>query len=162
MIPPGGKPMNRYARVNKRLPTATDYAVGTQIRSLRLAAGMTLKELGEAVGVSHVQFQRYETGVSRVAAGRLFAISEALGVRVDRLIVDAMPTRVAPVPRARRAESTELLRVFNTISDPRHRMAIIAFARTIAAGQGHPQGSSLDLDDATSADLDDSGADLGE
>jgi transcriptional regulator with XRE-family HTH domain len=126
------------AHISKRLPTATDHAVGTQIRSLRRAAGLTLKDLGEAVGVSVVQFQRYETGASRVAAGRLFAISDALGVRVDSLIVESASAEVEPMSRKRRNENAELARVFNAISDPHHRQAIVALARAVAAGEVHP------------------------
>ncbi len=124
------------ARVNKRTPTGTDHAVGMQIRSLRRAAGMTLKDLGDAIGVSCVQFQRYETGASRVAASRLFAISDALGVRVDSLIVDPVPEDGEPAARRRASEHAELARAFKAISDQRHRLAIIALTRAIAAREG--------------------------
>jgi transcriptional regulator with XRE-family HTH domain len=124
---------------NKRTPTGTDHAVGMQIRSLRRAAGMTLKDLGDAVGVSCVQFQRYETGASRVAASRLFAISDALGVRVDSLIVDPVATEGEPASRRRSSEHAELARAFKAISDPRHRLAIIALTRAIAAREEKPE-----------------------
>jgi len=126
-------------RSNKRTPTGTDHAVGMQIRSLRRAAGMTLKDLGDAVGVSCVQFQRYETGASRVAASRLFAISDALGVRVDSLIVDPAGEAVEPASRRRSSEHAELARAFKAISDPRHRLAIIALTRAIAAREEKPE-----------------------
>ncbi len=126
-------------RENKRLPTPIDHAVGAQIRSLRRAAGMTLKDLGQAIGVSWVQFQRYETGASRVTASRLFAISDALGVRVDSLNVDPGMSNLPPATHTRQYESAELIRVFNTISDPHHRLAIIALAHAIAAA-ARPQG----------------------
>ena len=131
---PASKPMG--ARANKRTPTGTDHSVGMQIRSLRRAAGMTLKDLGDAIGVSCVQFQRYETGASRVAASRLFAISDALGVRVDSLIVDPAPEDGEPAARRRASEHAELARAFKAISDQRHRLAIIALTRAIAAREG--------------------------
>ncbi len=120
-------------RENKRLPTPIDHAVGVQIRYLRRAAGLTLKDLGQAIGVSWVQFQRYETGVSRVTASRLFAISDALGVRVDSLNVDPGAPQLLPPAHSRRHESAELVRVFNSIADAHHRLAIIALAHAIAA-----------------------------
>jgi transcriptional regulator with XRE-family HTH domain len=142
MLSPGkpapGKPIVAGVRVNKRSPTATDHTVGLHIRALRRAAGLTLKDLGEAVGVSCVQLQRYETGVSRIAASRLVAISEVLGVRVDSLIVEADPTEAEPMSRRNRNENAELSRVFKAISDPRHRLAIIALARAIAAREEQP------------------------
>ena len=130
-------------RSNKRTPTGTDLAVGMQIRSLRRAAGMTLKDLGEAVGVSCVQFQRYETGASRVAASRLFAISDALGVRVDSLIVDPVTDEGEPASRRRSSEHAELARAFKAISDPRHRLAIIALTRAIAAREEKPEAPAM-------------------
>jgi transcriptional regulator with XRE-family HTH domain len=90
---PGAKSVTAGGHVNNRLPTKTDQAVGWRIRSLRRTAGMTLRDLGEVVGVSGVQFQRYETGASRVAASRLLAICDALGVQVDTLIDEAVPDK---------------------------------------------------------------------
>jgi transcriptional regulator with XRE-family HTH domain len=137
MLSPG-KLVVAGVRVNKRSPTATDHTVGLHIRALRRAAGLTLKDLGEAVGVSCVQLQRYETGASRIAASRLVAISEVLGVRVDSLIVEADPAGAEPMSRRNRNENAELSRVFKAISDPRHRLAIIALARAIAAREEQP------------------------
>ena len=79
---PGANSNGAGGHATNRLPTTTDRAVGQRIRALRRAAGMTLSDLGEAVGVSGVQFQRYETGASRVAASRLLAICDALDVPV--------------------------------------------------------------------------------
>lgn len=121
------------ARVNKRSPTATDRAVGVKIRLLRRAAGITLRDLGEAVGVSCVQFQRYETGNSRLSASRLVAISNALGVRVDSLIVDPVPADPESLSHEERIECAEMARQFRAIRDRRHRLAIIELARAIAA-----------------------------
>jgi transcriptional regulator with XRE-family HTH domain len=123
---------------NNRLPTTTDRAVGRRIRSLRRAAGMTLSDLGGAVGVSGVQFQRYETGASRVTASRLLAICDALGVHVDTLIDEAVPDRAGHAPNARRRECLELARAFNAVADPTQRRAIIALARAFAGWQAQP------------------------
>jgi transcriptional regulator with XRE-family HTH domain len=112
--------------------TGSDQAVGVKIRALRRAAGMTLRDLGDAVGVSCVQFQRYETGVSRIPASRLFAISNTLDTQVDSLMAEPVTIDSDPISSRLREESAELARVFKAISDPRRRTAIIALARTIA------------------------------
>jgi transcriptional regulator with XRE-family HTH domain len=138
VTPSAGKSAVGTMRVNKRSPTATDQTLGLHIRALRRAAGLTLKNLGEAVGVSCVQLQYYETGISRIAASRLVAISEALGVRVDILIAEAGPADAEPMSRRHRNESAELARMFKAIADPRHRLAIIVLARAIAARAGQP------------------------
>ena len=119
--------------LNNRLPTTTDRAVGQRIRSLRRAAGMTLSDLGEAVGVSGVQFQRYETGASRLAASRLLAICDALGVSIDTQIEEAVPARAGGSANAHGRECIELARAFSAVVDPTHRRAIIALARAFAA-----------------------------
>ena len=121
---------------NNRLATTTDRAVGKRIRTLRRAAGMTLSGIGEAVGVSGVQFQRYETGASRVAVSRLLAICDALGVQLDTLIEEAVPARAGHASKARRRECIELARAFDAIVDPTHRRAIIALARAFAESRG--------------------------
>jgi transcriptional regulator with XRE-family HTH domain len=123
---------------NKRSPTAMDLAVGMKIRTLRRAAGMTLRDLGEAVGVSCVQFQRYETGASRISASRLFAIGNVLGIRIDSLIAEPESSDGEPISRILRGENAELSRLFKSISDPRHRQALIGLARAIVAGEEHP------------------------
>lgn len=129
-------------RTNNRSPTTMDHAVGMKIRTLRRAAGMTLRDLGEAVGVSCVQFQRYETGASRISASRLFAIGGVLGVRIDSLIAETDSPDSEPISRLSRGENAELARLFKSISDPRHRQAIIGLARAIVAGEEHPHPSA--------------------
>jgi len=136
--------------LNNRLPTTTDRAVGQRIRSLRRAAGMTLSDLGEAVGVSGVQFQRYETGASRLAASRLLAICDALGVPIDTLIEEAVPARAGGSSKAHARECIELARAFNAVVDPTHRRAIIALARAFAAPPDQAREAAVPEDAETS------------
>jgi transcriptional regulator with XRE-family HTH domain len=130
---PRAKAVSAGGHGNNRLPTTTDRAVGQRIRALRRAAGMTLSDLGEAVAVSGVQFQRYETGASRLPASRLLAICDALGVPIDALIEEAVPARAGASSNAHGRECIELARAFDAVIDPTHRRAIIALARAFAA-----------------------------
>ncbi len=57
-----------------------DAVVGQNIRTTRLAAGMTQTELGKACGISFQQIQKYENGGNRVGGSRLMQIAEALKV----------------------------------------------------------------------------------
>src|SRR4051794_28610027 len=59
---------------------AVDQHVGSRIRMRRLMVGMSQSELGEAVGVTFQQVQKYEKGTNRVGAGRLQQVSEILRV----------------------------------------------------------------------------------
>ena len=62
--------------------TAIDIHVGEQLRALRKAARLSQTELGTSVGVTFQQIQKYETGMNRVSASRLWDIAHALGVDV--------------------------------------------------------------------------------
>jgi transcriptional regulator with XRE-family HTH domain len=116
--------------VNKRAPTHTDALVKRRIRDYRLAVGMPLSELSNRVGVSQPQLYRYESGLTRVAASRLIAIADALGVSVEAL------ASAGEVSAKRRdsggAEVDLLLRAFSNIGQPERRSALIALARSMA------------------------------
>jgi transcriptional regulator with XRE-family HTH domain len=59
-----------------------DVHVGKRIRHRRWMVGMTQQQLGEAVGIKFQQIQKYETGMNRVSASRLWDIADALDVSV--------------------------------------------------------------------------------
>src|SRR5256885_13574519 len=63
--------------------TPHDVEIGQRIRARRMAKGMSQTELGNLLGVTFQQVQKYEKGVNRVGAGRLVRISEALDVPVS-------------------------------------------------------------------------------
>jgi transcriptional regulator with XRE-family HTH domain len=63
-----------------RSPTAVDTYIGARIREQRPAVGLSQAALGEKLGVSFQQIQKYESGKNRVTAARLFEICEALNV----------------------------------------------------------------------------------
>ena len=60
-----------------------DVHVGKRIRHRRWMVGMTQQQLAERVGIKFQQIQKYETGMNRVSASRLWDISEALGAPVS-------------------------------------------------------------------------------
>jgi len=60
-----------------------DVHVGKRIRHRRWMVGMTQQQLGEAVGIKFQQIQKYETGMNRVSASRLWDIADALDVPVS-------------------------------------------------------------------------------
>ncbi len=72
----------RDARLRKRRATAEDVVIGQKLRALRLDRGLSQSALGDLVGVSFQQLQKYEKGVNRISAGRLARIAAALGVPV--------------------------------------------------------------------------------
>ncbi|MGG7567232.1 helix-turn-helix domain-containing protein [Rhodovulum sp. DZ06] len=60
-----------------------DVHVGKRIRQRRWMVGMTQQQLGEKVGIKFQQIQKYETGMNRVSASRLWDIAAALDVPVN-------------------------------------------------------------------------------
>lgn len=60
-----------------------DVHVGKRVRHRRWMVGMTQQQLGEKVGIKFQQIQKYETGMNRISASRLWDIGHALGVPVS-------------------------------------------------------------------------------
>jgi transcriptional regulator with XRE-family HTH domain len=60
-----------------------DGQVGNRVRLRRMLIGMSQERLGELLGLTFQQVQKYEKGVNRIGAGRLFEVSRILGVPID-------------------------------------------------------------------------------
>lgn len=60
-----------------------DVHVGKRVRHRRWMVGMTQQQLGEAVGIKFQQIQKYETGMNRVSASRLWDIAHAMDVQIS-------------------------------------------------------------------------------
>lgn len=120
-----------------RNPLTPDSAVGREIRQYRRAAGLTQKQVADIIGVTGAQFHRYETGATRITASRLIAIANALGVRADTLLAAASSaeTEQPIAPANSSQEIVELVQMFGSIVDPRHRSALVAVARMMTSPQ---------------------------
>ncbi len=74
--------------MNKRKITSrakeVDRFVGGRIRERRIMMGLTQQEMAELIGVTYQQAHKYERGINRVSAGRLYVIAQALGVPVSQ------------------------------------------------------------------------------
>lgn len=65
-----------------RSTTKIDTAIGAKVRSRRLEIGMSQERLAELLGITFQQVQKYEKGVNRIAASRLYYIAQALEMPV--------------------------------------------------------------------------------
>jgi len=83
-----------------RGPMPADVAVGENIRTARLAAGLSQTELSSACEVSFQQIQKYEKGTNRVGGSRLMQIAEALNVPAATLLPASQKHAVTPKLRA--------------------------------------------------------------
>lgn len=69
---------------DERAANALDRQIGQRVRARRLAIGMSQERLADLLGVTFQQVQKYEKGVNRIAASRLFDISTAVDLPVGR------------------------------------------------------------------------------
>jgi transcriptional regulator with XRE-family HTH domain len=72
----------------KSRPSSIDVHVGSRIRRRRILLGVSQQDLGGALGITFQQVQKYERGVSRVGASRLFALSDVLDVPISFFFED--------------------------------------------------------------------------
>ena len=117
-----------------REPNPIDVHVGTQVAVYRKLSGMSQELLGEAVGVSFQQIQKYERGANRIGASRLFGIAQALDVPVSVFFRDldqASEPHASPLAAGPR-EGIDLLKAFATIPDREVRQHILALVRRLA------------------------------
>ena len=67
----------------KKQANPIDIQVGNRVRIRRMLIGMSQERLGDLLGLTFQQVQKYEKGVNRIGAGRLFEVSRILNVPVD-------------------------------------------------------------------------------
>ena len=121
--------------------TAADARFGQRVRVRRMMLGMSQTELGAALGVTFQQVQKYEKGVNRIAASRLYDIASALQQPVSRFFEGLSSGRAAGVAEARQdyiddalatPEGAQLMSVFASIRSQRVRRKVVDLVRTLA------------------------------
>ena len=135
----------RYGRGKGISPI--DEHVGARVRARRTLLGMNQTKLGDALGLSYQQVQKYESGANRMGASRLFDLSRVLDVSVE-FFFDDMPSEVAassPAQRRRKAkappsyepdpmakrETLELVRAYYKITDPQVRKRLYEMTKAL-------------------------------
>jgi transcriptional regulator with XRE-family HTH domain len=124
-------PDNRLLRSKRRRSTDIDQRVGARIRARRIMLGLTQQQLSDAVGVTYQQAHKYERGVDRISAGRLFQIAEALNVPTSYFYEDLGADAANPATSHERMV-LELARNFSGITNQRHQEALSQLARALA------------------------------
>jgi transcriptional regulator with XRE-family HTH domain len=138
-----------------------DVHVGTRLRLRRTLMGMSQERLGEALGLTFQQVQKYERGVNRVSASRLFDLSRVLDVPIS-FFYDDMPEKLAHeyggqsgTVGARRSagfseaqdgfgnddtlnrrETLELVRAYYRITDPGVRKRVFELVKSLVPDEG--------------------------
>lgn len=111
---------------------AMDQHVGVRIRERRTMLGISQQQLAQTIGVTYQQAHKYERGLNRISAGRLYEIAVALGVAVnwffEGMDTDSVPTELT----ARQRMCLELARNFAAIDNAKHQEALSQLARALA------------------------------
>lgn len=133
-------------------PSPIDIHVGSRVRLRRTLLGMSQEKLGEALGLTFQQIQKYERGVNRIGASRLFDLARVLDVPIS-FFFDDMPGESAVKPGGttrpafggmaetqegfdddtlHRRETLELVRAYYRITDPAVRKRVFELIKSLA------------------------------
>lgn len=140
LMPFGEGQMNN----NKKRPNPIDVHVGSRIRLRRNMLGISQEKLGESLGITFQQIQKYEKGTNRVGASRLQAIASILNAPVS-FFFEGAPGEDGSAPGFAEEGSTfvtdflstsegiQLNRAFVKISDPKVRRKVLDLVKALAA-----------------------------
>jgi transcriptional regulator with XRE-family HTH domain len=118
-------------------PNDTDVWVGMRVRVRRKELGLSQSSLGEKVGITFQQIQKYEKGTNRIGAGRLQAMANALGVSVSYFFPDAAEEACSPDTRGvlNTPGGLDLLKHFTDLSDASVRGALCTLVKALAKAE---------------------------
>ncbi|MBR0648275.1 helix-turn-helix transcriptional regulator [Roseomonas terrae] len=110
-----------------------DHHVGARIRERRTMLGLSQQQLAKMIGVTYQQAHKYERGLNRISAGRLFEIAQVLNVPVSYFFEGLQPGVETPPISSRQRMFLELARNFALIDNDKHQEALSQMARALAA-----------------------------
>ncbi len=142
------KPSRVRRRIKKQYPRGgpnpIDIHVGARVRFRRHLLGLTLQTLAKAVGVTYQQLRKYEWGVNRIVASRLFNLSQVLDVPISFFFEDLSPAAAGGGRRRARGlsealepdslskrETVELIRAYYRVKDPKLRKRVLDLLRAL-------------------------------
>jgi transcriptional regulator with XRE-family HTH domain len=128
---------SRRSSVRSEEDVQVDVHVGVKLRQARILKKLSQTKLGEVVGLTFQQIQKYEKGSNRIGASRLWKLSQILALPVSyffeglesgtRLTADD-----AEVAETNRRKSMELVRNFHSIKNERAREAVYQLIKKMA------------------------------
>jgi transcriptional regulator with XRE-family HTH domain len=133
--------VSRVELTLKKAPDPIDRHVGHRVRVRRLLVGVSQERLGDALGVTFQQVQKYEKGANRISASRLQQIAEMLGVPIS-FFYEGAPRAdaggdderdaIAPVSDVFwTSQDLQLVRAFQRVSNPQIRRRVIALVESL-------------------------------
>lgn len=132
--------------MGSKSPDAVDRFIGARVRMRRILVGMSQEKLGEALGITFQQIQKYEKGTNRISVSRLHQIASVLGAPIS-MFYEGAPEGGEGTPGLREGraaryetdflaspEGVQLMRAFLRIRSSRVRRKLIELAAAFAEG----------------------------
>lgn len=151
----GAKPTPVIPAGRPGVPNPIDIHVGGRVRLRRTLLGLSQEKLGEQIGLTFQQVQKYERGTNRIGASRLYDLSRVLDVPIQFFYDDMTAETAGQSPRLRaglsesttdpyaadadpmnRRETLELISAYYKIKDPVVRQRIFDLCRAMARATG--------------------------
>jgi transcriptional regulator with XRE-family HTH domain len=138
---------DKVTPLTKKAPNPIDRHVGSRVRMRRMLIGMSQEKLGEALGLTFQQVQKYEKGTNRIGASRLHRIASVLGVPVEFFYEGAPHGSTAATGFAEPSSSTyvsdflstgegvQLVKAFLAIKDPKIRRKVVELMIVLASNE---------------------------
>lgn len=135
----------------RKLPNPVDVHVGARVRMRRMLIGMSQEKLGESLGLTFQQVQKYEKGTNRIGASRLYQIGSVLGVPIEFFFSGLERAEDEGGVAADAGFDTELLSsaegiqlnsAFFAITDPKLRKRLLDLMKALA---GLPEEGERDI-----------------
>jgi len=129
------------ARVVKEAPDPIDLHVGKRVRGRRVGLGVSQTKLGQAIGVTFQQIQKYENGANRIGSSNLYKIAKALEVEVSYLFegIDDVSRGLSEGKQSkfeedplRSREAIELMHNYYRIGDQQVRKRLFQFVKALS------------------------------
>lgn len=133
---------------DERAANAIDRKLGQRVRTRRLEIGMSQERLAELLGVTFQQVQKYEKGVNRIAASRLYDIATSLEMPVARFYEGVSSARVGGVAETARSyiddalatpEGAQLMQLFASIKSPKVRRRVLELVKALTEEGSEPK-----------------------
>src|SRR6266481_511465 len=124
--------------MGKRSRDPIDAEIAKRVRAMRLQRGLSQTELSDALGVTFQQVQKYERGMNRISAGRLFRIAEVLEVPVAFFYADFKQRSSEPHSVAidfdflQTGGAMRLIRAYSQIPSGSVRLSLVRLAEALA------------------------------
>ena len=124
---------------DERTANIVDRRVGQKLRSRRLEIDMSQERLADILGITFQQIQKYEKGVNRIAASRLFDISQALDLPIGAFFEGAPVSKKAEGKSSihealATPEGVELMNLFASIKSRRVRRRVVDLVKVLSEG----------------------------